>query len=223
MGGCCSKSSVVEQRPQAPHRTEANGKEKEAAYQNKGRDLPVKVGGDPPEKKERDSPEHKGRDLVENTQGSPPEKKARETPDKQVGATKRPIPERKQSRISAANLKDNQSHSQPLGKRTNFGYERDFKEKYSLGKLLGHGQFGYTYVATEKATGNKVAAKCIEKKQMKLPISVEDVKREVKILRTLSGHENVVQFFAAFEDDDLVYIVMELCEGGELLDRILAK
>jgi hypothetical protein len=98
--------------------------------------------------------------------------------------------------------------------------------------------------------------------QMTLPISVEDVKREVKILRTLSGHENVVQFYASFEDDDLVYIVMEyvyriplesqtfvlflesvhgfrvlplflhpnfefllfrLCEGGELLDRILAK
>lgn len=44
---------------------------------------------------------------------------------------------------------------------------------------------------------------------MILPISVEDVKREVKILRTLSGHENVVQFYASFEDDDLVYIVME--------------
>jgi calcium-dependent protein kinase len=58
---------------------------------------------------------------------------------------------------------------------------------------------------------------------MTLPISVEDVKREVKILDTLSGHENVVQFIASFEDNDLVYIVMELCEGGELLDRILAK
>jgi serine/threonine protein kinase len=45
--------------------------------------------------------------------------------------------------------------------------------------------------------------------QMTLPISVEDVRREVKILRTLSGHENVVQFYAAFEDDDMVYIVME--------------
>lgn len=58
---------------------------------------------------------------------------------------------------------------------------------------------------------------------MTLPISVEDVKREVKILRTLSGHENVVQIYTSFEDDDLVYIVMELCEGGELLDQILAK
>lgn len=90
----------------------------------------------------------------------------RHPPAKKIDPAKRPVPERKQSRIPAEHLKNNQSHSQPLGKRTNFGYERDFKEKYTLGKLLGHGQFGYTYVAIEKSTGNKVAAKCIEKKQV---------------------------------------------------------
>ena len=79
---------------------------------------------------------------------------------------KKPTPERKQSRIPAANLRENKSHSLPLGKRTNFGYEKNFKSKYTLGKLLGHGQFGYTYVAIEKSTGNKVAVKCIEKKQV---------------------------------------------------------
>lgn len=44
---------------------------------------------------------------------------------------------------------------------------------------------------------------------MKLPIAVDDVRREVSILKLLSGHPNVVQFIAAFEDEDLVYIVME--------------
>ena len=44
---------------------------------------------------------------------------------------------------------------------------------------------------------------------MLLPIAVEDVKREVKIMALLSGNENVVQFYEAFEDDDYVYIVME--------------
>eukprot|EP00252_Welwitschia_mirabilis_P004550 TRINITY_DN14874_c0_g1_i5.p1 TRINITY_DN14874_c0_g1~~TRINITY_DN14874_c0_g1_i5.p1 ORF type:complete len:365 (+),score=85.01 TRINITY_DN14874_c0_g1_i5:338-1432(+) len=111
----------------------------------------------------------------------------------------------------------------PCGKRTDFGYERGFGNKYQTGKLLGHGQFGYTYVATDKVTGERVAVKRIEKKKMVLPIAVEDVKREVKILQALSGHENVVQFYNAYEDDDYVYIAMELCEGGELLDRILAK
>ncbi|XP_075654111.1 calcium-dependent protein kinase 28-like [Castanea sativa] len=111
----------------------------------------------------------------------------------------------------------------PCGKRTDFGYAKDFDSCYTIGKLLGHGQFGYTYVATDKTNGDRVAVKRIEKNKMILPIAVEDVKREVKILQALTGHENVVQFYNAFEDDSYVYIVMELCEGGELLDRILAK
>ena len=45
--------------------------------------------------------------------------------------------------------------------------------------------------------------------QMKLPIAVDDVRREVDILEKLSGHPNVVQFRAAFEDEELVYIAME--------------
>ncbi|PIA58366.1 hypothetical protein AQUCO_00500352v1 [Aquilegia coerulea] len=111
----------------------------------------------------------------------------------------------------------------PCGKRTDFGYLKDFDDKYSIGKLLGHGQFGYTFVATDKINGDRVAVKRIEKNKMILPIAVEDVKREVKILRALTGHENVVQFHNAFEDSEYVYIVMELCEGGELLDRILSR
>ncbi|CAL9146795.1 unnamed protein product [Musa hybrid cultivar] len=111
----------------------------------------------------------------------------------------------------------------PCGRRTNFGYDRDFASKYTIGKLLGHGQFGYTFVATDKAHGDRVAVKRIDKNKMILPIAVEDVKREVMILKALKGHENVVHFYNAYEDDSFVYIAMELCEGGELLDRILAK
>ncbi|KAF1875239.1 hypothetical protein Lal_00007855 [Lupinus albus] len=58
---------------------------------------------------------------------------------------------------------------------------------------------------------------------MTTAIAIEDVRREVKILRALNGHNNLVQFYDAFEDQDNVYIVMELCEGGELLDMILSR
>ncbi|KAI3808404.1 hypothetical protein L1987_24354 [Smallanthus sonchifolius] len=111
----------------------------------------------------------------------------------------------------------------PCGIGTDFGYHKDFDGSYSIGKLLGHGQFGYTYVAIDKTNGDRVAVKKIDKNKMVLPAAVEDVKREVKILQALSGHENVVQFHNAYEDSSYVYIVMELCEGGELLDRILGK
>ena len=52
----------------------------------------------------------------------------------------------------------------PLGLRTNFGYSRDFTSHYTLGRELGHGQFGTTYESIQKSTGDKVAVKAIQKK-----------------------------------------------------------
>ncbi|XP_012456772.1 calcium-dependent protein kinase 28 [Gossypium raimondii] len=133
------------------------------------------------------------------------------------------VKHQQQQQFKAKPSSRKQGGNVPCGKRTDFGYRKDFEKRYTTGKLLGHGQFGYTYVAIGNENGNRVAVKKIEKMKMVLPIAVEDVKREVKILEALKGHENVVQFYNAFEDDSYVYIVMELCEGGELLDRILAK
>lgn len=56
--------------------------------------------------------------------------------------------------------------SVPCGKRTDFGYEKDFDQKYTIGKLLGHGQFGYTYVATDKSNSDRVAVKKIDKSKV---------------------------------------------------------
>ncbi|AQL06416.1 CDPK-related kinase 1 [Zea mays] len=58
---------------------------------------------------------------------------------------------------------------------------------------------------------------------MTTAIAIEDVRREVRILSSLADHNNLVQFHDAFEDEENVYVVMELCKGGELLDRILAR
>ena len=44
---------------------------------------------------------------------------------------------------------------------------------------------------------------------MTTAIAIEDVRREVKILKALAGHKNLVRFYDAFEDDHNVYIVME--------------
>lgn len=50
---------------------------------------------------------------------------------------------------------------------------------------------------------------CISFWQMTTAIAIEDVRREVKILRSLTGHSNLVQFYDAYEDNDNVYIIME--------------
>uniref|UniRef100_A0A5B7CDG4 non-specific serine/threonine protein kinase n=1 Tax=Davidia involucrata TaxID=16924 RepID=A0A5B7CDG4_DAVIN len=107
-----------------------------------------------------------------------------------------------------------------------FGFPKHFGNKYELGDEVGRGHFGYTCKAKFKKgelKGQEVAVKVIPKAKMTTAIAIEDVRREVKILRALTGHNNLVQFYDAYEDHDNVYIVMELCEGGELLDRILSR
>lgn len=54
----------------------------------------------------------------------------------------------------------------PCGKRTEFGYFKDFHKRYTIGKLLGHGQFGYTFVATSIDNGYRVAVKRIDKNKV---------------------------------------------------------
>ncbi|KAF6990689.1 hypothetical protein CFC21_007859 [Triticum aestivum] len=107
-----------------------------------------------------------------------------------------------------------------------FGYDRHFAVKYELGKEVGRGHFGHTCLARARKgdmRGQVLAVKVISKAKMTTAISIEDVRREVKILKALSGHSNLVKFYDACEDALNVYIIMELCEGGELLDRILSR
>ncbi|XP_074581256.1 CDPK-related kinase 3-like [Curcuma longa] len=107
-----------------------------------------------------------------------------------------------------------------------FGYGKNFGSTYHLGEEVGRGHFGNTCLATAKKgemKGQTVAVKIIPKAKMTTPISIEDVGREVKILKALSGHKNLVKFYEACEDALNVYIIMEVCEGGELLARILSR
>ncbi|XP_022968791.1 CDPK-related kinase 7-like [Cucurbita maxima] len=94
----------------------------------------------------------------------------------------------------------------------NFGYSKHFATYYDLGDEVGRGHFGYTCSARAKKgslKGQQVAIKIIPKSKMTTAIAIEDVRREVKILRALTGHKNLVQCYDAYEDDDNVYVVME--------------
>lgn len=97
------------------------------------------------------------------------------------------------------------------------------KEHYDLGEKLGHGQFGTTFLCVEKATGKKYACKSIAKRKLLTPEDVEDVRREIQIMHHLSGNPNVIAIKAAYEDSVAVHVVMELCSGGELFDRIVKQ
>ncbi|GMJ15125.1 calcium-dependent protein kinase 1 [Hibiscus trionum] len=96
-------------------------------------------------------------------------------------------------------------------------------DKYILGRELGRGEFGITYLCTDRETREALACKSISKKKLRTAIDIEDVRREVAIMSTLPEHPNIVKLKATYEDNENVHLVMELCEGGELFDRIVAR
>mmetsp|Transcript_45608 Transcript_45608/g.52525 ORF Transcript_45608/g.52525 Transcript_45608/m.52525 type:complete len:475 (+) Transcript_45608:69-1493(+) len=102
---------------------------------------------------------------------------------------------------------------------TNDGKIQDF---YDFGKnkeTLGEGTYGMVRVATLKATGQKRAIKTIAKSKI---TKMERFKTEVSIMRQLD-HPNVIKLYETFEDARHVHLVMEICTGGELFDRIIKK
>ncbi|KAL3647559.1 Calcium-dependent protein kinase 7 [Castilleja foliolosa] len=99
----------------------------------------------------------------------------------------------------------------------------DITARYDLGRELGRGEFGVTYLCTDVETGEKLACKSISKKKLRTAVDIEDVRREAEIMKRMPQHPNIVTLKATYEDEDAIHIVMELCEGGELFDRIVAR
>uniref|UniRef100_A0A0D6R1B3 non-specific serine/threonine protein kinase n=1 Tax=Araucaria cunninghamii TaxID=56994 RepID=A0A0D6R1B3_ARACU len=99
----------------------------------------------------------------------------------------------------------------------------DIRQTYTMGRELGRGQFGVTYLCTNKATGEMFACKSIAKRKLANKDDIQDVRREIQIMKHLKGQPNIVEMKEAFEDRHDVHLVMELCAGGELFDRIIAK
>ncbi|XP_024034728.1 CDPK-related kinase 5 isoform X2 [Citrus clementina] len=117
---------------------------------------------------------------------------------------------RKSTKKSSAEEGAPEEAAPELDKR--FGFSKEVTSRLEVGEEVGRGHFGYTCTARYKKgehKDQKVAVKVIPKSKMTTAIAVEDVRREVKILRALSGHSNLVKFYDAFEDLDNVYIVMD--------------
>lgn len=99
----------------------------------------------------------------------------------------------------------------------------DVKSRYTIGRELGRGQFGVTYLCTDNLNAHRYACKSIAKRKLVTKNDKEDMRREIQIMQHLSGQPNIVEFKGAYEDKHSVHLVMELCAGGELFDRIIAK
>eukprot|EP00899_Mesostigma_viride_P025899 jgi/Mesvir1/6494/Mv16763-RA.2 len=108
----------------------------------------------------------------------------------------------------------------------NLGYPRNFSDHYTWMQELGHGSFGTIHLTQEKRSTQLMATKTISKIEMNRRFGLESrswLKMEVQVMSMMSGLDNVVRFYGAYEDVTSLFLVMELCSGGELLTRILQR
>lgn len=91
------------------------------------------------------------------------------------------------------------------------------QDDYDLDGELGKGTYGIVYKGIDKITGDIRAVKQISRAKIK---KYERFINEVHALKTLD-HPNIIKLFEIYEEEDDVYLVQELCTGGELFDRIV--
>ncbi|XP_034272910.1 serine/threonine-protein kinase 33 [Pantherophis guttatus] len=92
---------------------------------------------------------------------------------------------------------------------------------YSFGRKLGQGSFGVVIEVTHKETGLKWAMKKVNREKAGSS-AVKLLEREVSILKRVN-HEHIIHLEEVFETPKRVYLIMELCEDGELKEILQRK
>lgn len=98
----------------------------------------------------------------------------------------------------------------------------DIKKVYKIrSKVIGHGHYGVVRLGNLITHPDKnFAIKTVEKSKLKKDLYI--LMRELTILMALD-HPNIVKFYETYQDENYFHIVMEYCEGGDLIERITAS
>ncbi|XP_072832275.1 serine/threonine-protein kinase Nek5 isoform X5 [Vicugna pacos] len=91
-------------------------------------------------------------------------------------------------------------------------------DKYDMIKAIGEGAFGKAYLAKGKSDSKLCVIKEIN--FAKMPIQEKEASKKEVILLAKMKHPNIVTFFSSFQEDNRLFIVMEYCDGGDLMKRI---
>jgi serine/threonine-protein kinase CHEK2 len=104
-----------------------------------------------------------------------------------------------------------------------FNAATQFQQQYSIQGQLGKGHFATVYLATEKNTGARFAVKKFEKRGGPGERSkVDGLQQEIAVLKGVS-HPNMLCLKDTFDENDGVYLVLELASEGELFNWIVMK
>ncbi|XP_034429189.1 serine/threonine-protein kinase Nek5 isoform X2 [Hippoglossus hippoglossus] len=89
---------------------------------------------------------------------------------------------------------------------------------YEVVRQIGEGAFGKAFLARERGGDRQCVVKQIDLRKMSAR-EKEASKKEASLLSKMR-HPNIVSFSASFQERGSLYIVMEYCDGGDLMKKI---
>ena len=107
------------------------------------------------------------------------------------------------------------------------GTEKEYFQSFLEDRTLGQGEFGVVkLVHPMDKKAESMAVKILNKgltfkdNTLFAPLSAENLKTECTILRKLNGEHFNLKLFQIYEARSLIYIVTELCSGGDMMQWV---
>ncbi|XP_053312847.1 serine/threonine-protein kinase SIK1 [Spea bombifrons] len=92
---------------------------------------------------------------------------------------------------------------------------------YDIQRTLGKGNFAVVKLARHRVTNTQVAIKIIDKTRLNEE-NLEKIYREVEIMKKLK-HPHIIRLYQVMETKDMIYLVTEYAQNGELFDYLAVR
>jgi serine/threonine protein kinase len=93
-------------------------------------------------------------------------------------------------------------------------------EDFKFLKVIGKGSYSFVTIARKKDSGRLYAIKIMKKRRLFREIGKQNFESESKINKIFRGTPFVSNTYYAFQTEDEMFLVMELCPGGTLFDYL---
>ena len=93
--------------------------------------------------------------------------------------------------------------------------------RFRVDRLIGRGYASRVYAAHDATSDGPMALKVYKKADL-CPLNVHQIRREMRIHSALR-HGTVLRMYAAFEDDESLFMALEFCAKGDLYNYLKNK
>ena len=100
--------------------------------------------------------------------------------------------------------------------------EKQSVRDYESITIIGQGAFGEVHVCRQKSSGAIVAVKKIKKEVVILKNQILHTINE-QLLMSKVHSPWIVDLKASFQEDDYLYLIMEFCPGGDVMNLLIIK